>query len=142
MRELLRAGLFVVIGLSAGMCWLGCDGNTESSDVTPATNAPGLQTLKSGDVVIPDGGVPVDAGSVVVPGAGKIVGVVSWAGDVLATAWFVKGGEADKLGQVTGASPLTSTVNGVAEDDGYTLRLSTPELDPIDASYTITYDPE
>lgn len=146
MRNHLYSVLFILLCVSAGLCWVGCDGDDDSSDTTVVvTNAPAPaapQTLKTGDVTIPDGGVPLDAATVVAPGDGKLVAVVTWAEAVDATAWFVKGADPAELGEVTGDSPLTSTVNGVNDGDAYTLRLRQMDPDPIAASYTITFDPD
>lgn len=128
----------------------GCDGDDDDDTTTVVvTNAPpagdeepGLQTLESGNVGVPIGGIPVDAASVTVPDDGNLIGVVSWSEAVALSARFVKGADPTGLGEVTGASPLTSTVLGVAKDEVYTLRLVNMDVAPAVAAFTITFEPE
>mgnify|MGYP003586749088 CR=1 FL=1 len=136
--------------LCVAVAWFGwgCDGDDGDDTTVVVTNAPaadgeaGPETLESGEVGVPDGGIPVDPATVTAPGNGTIIAVVTWSEPVEISAWFTKGVDPAELGKVTGASPLTSTVEGVAEGEEFTLRLIDMEADPAVASFTITFVPE
>ena len=140
------AGLCLCVAVALFGTGGGCGGNDDSSTPTvTGTNVEETvsvpQTLASDTKTVTAGGAAVNSGALTAPGAGKIVAVVSWSEAAQLTVYFKKSG-AENYGWVHGDSPLTSTVDPVAEGEACTMYMANSGAVDINASYTITYDPD
>ncbi len=146
MKEHFVPWMVLVLCIAVGMAGFGCDDDEDTT--APTTNAVGNeenvlapQTLASDTKTVTAGGGAVNSGAVTAPGAGTIVAVVSWSEAAQLTVYFKKSG-AQNYGWVQGDSPLTSIVDPVANGEQCTMYMANSGVVDINASYTITYNPD
>ena len=135
--------------LAVGIMGISCNDDDDDDTVVVVEEAapgdpdpaPAPQTLGSGTKAITSGGPAVNGGTVSVPGAGKIIATVSWPEGGNLTVYFKKS-DPTNYGWVQGGSPLTSVVDGVAAGEQYTFYLANTAGPDVNATYTITFDPD